>query len=50
MMIFDEFQDSGLWNAPCPLHEDFLKLQETGRKFLEQTSLAVFAAKKSATE
>lgn len=28
---------------PCPLHEDFLKLEENGRKFLEQTTLAVFA-------
>jgi Rrf2 family protein len=36
--------------APCPLHEDFLKLEENGRKFLEQTTLAVFAAGKSATE
>lgn len=36
--------------APCPLHEDFLKLEGTGRKFLEQTTLAVFAVGKSATE
>ncbi len=28
---------------PCPLHNDFLKLEENGRKFLEQTTLAVFA-------
>ena len=28
---------------PCPLHEDFLRLEENGRMFLEQTTLAVFA-------
>jgi Rrf2 family iron-sulfur cluster assembly transcriptional regulator len=28
---------------PCPLHNDFLKLEESGRKFLEETTLAVFA-------
>ena len=27
---------------PCPLHHDFLKLEESGRKFLEQTTLEVF--------
>jgi Rrf2 family iron-sulfur cluster assembly transcriptional regulator len=27
---------------PCPLHEDFVKMEETGRVFLEQTTLAVF--------
>jgi len=27
---------------PCPLHEDFLKLDSTGRKFLEETTLQVF--------
>lgn len=27
---------------PCPLHNDFLKLEANGRKFLEQTTLAVF--------
>lgn len=30
---------------PCPLHNDFLKLEENGRRFLEQTTLAVFAKK-----
>jgi Rrf2 family iron-sulfur cluster assembly transcriptional regulator len=30
---------------PCPLHEDFLKLEKNGRRFLEQTTLAVFAKK-----
>jgi len=28
---------------PCPLHDDFLKLETNGRKFLEQTTLAVFS-------
>ena len=28
---------------PCPLHNEFLKLEENGRRFLEQTTLAVFA-------
>ncbi len=28
---------------PCPLHYDFLKLEENGRQFLENTTLAVFA-------
>lgn len=32
---------------PCPLHHDFLKLEENGRRFLEQTTLAVFAKKKA---
>ncbi len=27
---------------PCPLHNDFLKLEESGRIFLEETTLAVF--------
>jgi Rrf2 family transcriptional regulator, iron-sulfur cluster assembly transcription factor len=27
---------------PCPLHDDFLRLEENGRKFLEETTLAVF--------
>lgn len=26
----------------CPLHNDFLRLEESGRKFLEETTLAVF--------
>jgi Rrf2 family protein len=30
---------------PCPLHHDFLKLEENGRLFLEQTTLEVFAKK-----
>ena len=30
---------------PCPLHDDFLKLEANGRKFLEETTLAVFAKK-----
>lgn len=28
--------------APCPLHEDFLRLDANGRKFLSETTLAVF--------
>jgi len=28
---------------PCPLHNDFLRLEENGRRFLEETTLAVFA-------
>lgn len=28
---------------PCPLHHDFLRLEENGRKFLEETTLDVFA-------
>lgn len=31
---------------PCPLHKDFLKLEKSGRRFLEQTTLAVFVKKK----
>jgi Rrf2 family iron-sulfur cluster assembly transcriptional regulator len=31
--------------APCPLHDEFLKLEENGRLFLEQTTLEVFAKK-----
>jgi Rrf2 family iron-sulfur cluster assembly transcriptional regulator len=27
---------------PCPLHHDFLRLEENGRRFLEQTTLGVF--------
>lgn len=27
---------------PCPLYNDFLKLEENGRRFLEETTLAVF--------
>ena len=30
---------------PCPLHDDFLKLEENGRRFLEKTTLAVFVGK-----
>jgi Rrf2 family protein len=30
---------------PCPLHHDFLKLEENGRRFLEKTTLAVFVRK-----
>ncbi|RPJ32533.1 MAG: Rrf2 family transcriptional regulator [Verrucomicrobiaceae bacterium] len=30
---------------PCPLHHDFLRLEENGRNFLERTTLAVFASK-----
>ena len=30
---------------PCPLHNDFLKLEENGRRFLEETTLAVFVKK-----
>jgi Rrf2 family transcriptional regulator, iron-sulfur cluster assembly transcription factor len=36
--------------APCPLHNDFLKLEENGRRFLEQTTLAVFVAEKPGNE
>lgn len=32
---------------PCPLHNDFIRLEENGRSFLEQTTLEVFAAKKT---
>ncbi len=28
---------------PCPLHNDFVKLEENSRRFLEKTTLAVFA-------
>ena len=35
---------------PCPLHNDFLKLEENGRKFLENTTLAVFAEEKAVIE
>jgi Rrf2 family iron-sulfur cluster assembly transcriptional regulator len=31
---------------PCPLHNDFLRLEESGRRFLEETTLDVFAGKK----
>jgi Rrf2 family protein len=31
---------------PCPLHNDFLRLEANGRRFLEETTLAVFAKKK----
>ncbi len=27
---------------PCPLHEDFLKMEKGGQKFLQETTLAVF--------
>lgn len=27
---------------PCPLHDGFLKLEEIGKRFLEDTTLAVF--------
>lgn len=30
---------------PCPLHNDFLNLEEIGRRFLEETTLAVFIKK-----
>lgn len=30
---------------PCPLHDDFLELEENGRRFLEETTLAVFVKK-----
>lgn len=30
---------------PCPLHDDFLKLEANGRKFLDETTLEVFAKK-----
>jgi Rrf2 family protein len=30
---------------PCPLHDDFLKFEENGRRFLEETTLAVFVKK-----
>ena len=30
---------------PCPLHHDFLRLEENGRRFLEKTTLAVFVRK-----
>lgn len=33
---------------PCPLHDDFLRLEENGRKFLEETTLSVFAKKEQA--
>jgi Rrf2 family iron-sulfur cluster assembly transcriptional regulator len=29
----------------CPLHEDFMKIEEKGRMFLENTTLAVFMKK-----
>ncbi len=29
--------------APCPLHNDFVKLEESSRQFLEETTLEVFA-------
>ena len=35
---------------PCPLHNDFLKLEENGRQFLEQTTLAVFSPDAAGTE
>jgi len=35
---------------PCPLHDDFVKLEESGRRFLEQTTLAVFALKPTGNE
>lgn len=31
------------FGEPCPLHHDFLRLEENGRKFLEETTLEVFA-------
>jgi Rrf2 family iron-sulfur cluster assembly transcriptional regulator len=31
---------------PCPLHNDFIRLEASGRKFLEDTTLAVFSKKK----
>jgi Rrf2 family iron-sulfur cluster assembly transcriptional regulator len=33
--------------APCPLHHDFLRLEESGRRFLESTNLAVFVKDQS---
>ena len=32
---------------PCPLHDDFLRLEESGRRFLEETTLAVFCQRQS---
>ena len=34
---------------PCPLHHDFIRLEENSRLFLQDTTLAVFA-KKNETE
>lgn len=31
---------------PCPLHHDFLRLEANGRKFLDETTLAVFVKTK----
>jgi Rrf2 family iron-sulfur cluster assembly transcriptional regulator len=33
---------------PCPLHDDFLKLEANGRRFLVETTLAVFVNKSRA--
>ncbi|MEO7098964.1 MAG: Rrf2 family transcriptional regulator [Luteolibacter sp.] len=30
--------------SPCPLHDEFVKLEQNSREFLEQTTLAVFTA------
>lgn len=35
---------------PCPLHHDFLRLEANGRKFLEETTLAVFAKNKGSLD
>jgi len=35
---------------PCPLHDDFLKLEASGRRFLNETTLAVFARKNDETK
>jgi Rrf2 family iron-sulfur cluster assembly transcriptional regulator len=32
----------------CPLHHDFIKLEDSGRQFLEKTTLKVFAQKNRA--
>jgi len=35
---------------PCPLHDSFLKLEENGRRFLDETTLSVFAPVKPGDE
>lgn len=35
---------------PCPLHFQFLRLEEDGRRFLEETTLEVFAKKGGGTK
>jgi len=34
--------------TPCPLHNDFVKLEEDSRHFLEETTLQVFTTKPAA--